>query len=254
MIAMMGKIHVLVVDDEQIARLTLERILQVGGYEVVTVGSGEEAMAELAAEHYDVMLLDLNLPGISGMDVLSNSFDANPDLKVIVLTAFGSMDSAIKALRFRVHDYLVKPVKKEQVLDSIKNALETHNQQATLVSETKATYINATERRSIYKIGEGAVIDCNRRVITWNTVSIHLTPTEAKLFRAFVDAPGIVLSPSELVSFSHGYKTNQFEAARILRPVFSRLRGKLEPILGSKDWIRNVRGSGYVFEAEVMKA
>ncbi len=247
---MMEKVRVLVVDDEQIARMTLERILQVGGYEVVTVGSGEEAIAELNADHYDVMLLDLNLPGMSGLDVLSNSFGTNPELKVIVLTAFGSMDSAIKALRFRVHDYLVKPVKKEQVLESIGNALEARGQ----VSEPKAVYISATERRSIYKIGEDAVIDINRRVVSWNTVSIHLTPTEAKLFHAFVDAPGIVLSPSELVTFSHGYKTNQFEAARILRPVFSRLRGKLESIPGAQDWIRNVRGSGYVFEAETAKA
>ncbi|HWQ05509.1 MAG TPA: response regulator transcription factor [Longilinea sp.] len=250
---MVEKKRVLVVDDEQIARLTLERMLQVGGYEVVTVGSGEEAIAELNADHFDVMLLDLNLPGMSGLDVLSNSFTAAPDLKVIVLTAFGSMDSAIKALRFRVHDYLVKPVKKEQVLASINEAIETRSLIANQVVESKATYATASDRRSIYQIGDGAVIDCNRRVITWNTVSIHLTPTEAKLFRAFVDAPGIVLSPSELVSFSHGYKTNQFEAARILRPVFSRLRGKLEPIPGAEEWIRNVRGSGYVFEAEVTK-
>jgi len=250
---MMEKNRVLVVDDEQIARLTLERILQVGGYEVVTVGSGEEAIAELNAEHYDVMLLDLNLPGMSGLEVLSSSSSAIPELKVIVLTAFGSMDSAIKALRFRVHDYLVKPVKKEQVLESVKEALETRTQLENQVSEPKTAYGTANERRSIYQIGDGAVIDCNRRVITWNTTSIHLTPTEAKLFRAFVDAPRIVLSPSELVSYSHGYKTNQFEAARILRPVFSRLRGKLEPIPGAQEWIRNVRGSGYVFEAEAMK-
>lgn len=251
---MMEKIRVLVVDDEQIARMTLERILQVGGYEVVTVGSGEEAIAELNADHYDVMLLDLNLPGMSGLDVLANSFGTNPDLKVIVLTAFGSMDSAIKALRFRVHDYLVKPVKKEQVLESIGKALEARGPVSNQVSEPKAVYISSTERRSIYKIGEDAVIDINRRVVSWNTVSIHLTPTEAKLFHAFVDTPGIVLSPSELVTFSHGYKTNQFEAARILRPVFSRLRSKLEPIPGAQDWIRNVRGSGYVFEAETAKA
>ena len=250
---MMEKIRVLVVDDEQIARLTLERILQVGEYEVVTVGSGEEAIAELNSEHYDIMLLDLNLPGMSGLEVLSTSFSADPDLKVIVLTAFGSMDSAIKALRFRVHDYLVKPVRKEQVLASIKEAIETRNLGKNQVSETNATYAASSDRRSIYQIGDGAVIDCNRRIVSWNKVSIHLTPTEAKLFRAFVDAPGIVLSPSELVSFSHGYKTNQFEAARILRPVFSRLRGKLDPIPGAKDWIRNVRGAGYVFEAEVMK-
>ncbi|TLN27511.1 DNA-binding response regulator, partial [bacterium] len=65
--------------------------------------------------------------------------------------------------------------------------------------------------------------------------------------------PGLVLSPTELVSYSHGFKSNQLEAARILRPVFSRLRSKLVPIPGAQDWIRNVRGAGYVFEAQVVK-
>ncbi|GAP14913.1 response regulators consisting of a CheY-like receiver domain and a winged-helix DNA-binding domain [Longilinea arvoryzae] len=249
---MAENIRVLVVDDEQIARLTLQRIVQVGKYDVVTVGSGEEAIAALNAEHFDVMLLDLNMPGMSGLDVLADPIAASPDLKVIVLTAYGSMETAIQALRFHVHDYLVKPISKEQVLTSIAQALESRTLLESRMSEAKPS-LTETTRRAIYQIDNGVVIDCDRRVVSWSTLYIHLTPTEAKLMHAFLDSPGIVLNPSDLVSFSHGFRSDQLEAARILRPVFSRLRSKLIPIPGAQDWIRNVRGAGYVFEAPVTK-
>lgn len=250
---MVENARVLVVDDEQIARLTFQRIVQVGGYDVVAVGSGEEAIAELTAEHFDIMLLDLNMPGMSGLDVLATPIAASPDLKVIVLTAFGSMESAIQALRFHVHDYLVKPVTKEQVLSSIKEALESRALYESRISEAKSTAGPEPGRRAIYQVNNSVVIDCDRRIVNWNTLYIHLTPTEAKLMRVFLDSPGIVLNPPDLVSFSHGFKSDQLEAARILRPVFSRLRSKLAPIPGAQDWIRNVRGAGYVFEASVTK-
>lgn len=244
---------VLVVDDEQIARLTLQRILQMDGYEVLTVGSGEEALAALDTDRYDVMLLDLVMPGMTGLDVLAKMSKANTDLKVIVLTAFGSMDSAIQALRFHVHDYLVKPVTKEQVLSSVKGAVESHISSVEKVTESRTTYSVERGRRAIYQVEDGIMIDCDRRIISWNTNFIHLTPTEAKLMRAFLDAPTVVFSHTELVFFSHAFKAEQLEAARILRPVFSRLRTKLEVIPGAQDWIRNVRGAGYVFEGRVTR-
>lgn len=252
---MANSLRVLVVDDEQIARLTLQRILQVGGYEVVTVASGEEALAALESGHYDVMLLDLIMSGMSGLEVLSKIPTNAVDVKVIVLTAFGSMDSAIQALRYHVHDYLVKPVSKEQVLSSVQDALDSRSITENRVSDSRVTSTYSIERgrRAIYQIEEGVVIDCDRRIISWNTNFIHLTPTEAKLIRAFLDAPAIVFSHTDLVMLSHGFKAEQLEAARILRPVFSRLRAKLETIPGAQDWIRNVRGAGYVFEGQVTK-
>lgn len=250
---MTTSIRVLVVDDEQIARLTLQRILQMGGYEVLTVGSGEEALVALETEQYDVMLLDLIMPGMSGLEVLSRMNKTNADLKVVVLTAFGSMDSAIQALRFRVHDYLVKPVSKEQVLSSVQDALESRAAQNNKISSARTTYSVERGRRAIYQVEEGIMIDCDRRIISWTTNFIHLTPTEAKLMRAFLDAPAIVFSHTELVFLSHAFKAEQLEAARILRPVFSRLRSKLEVIPGAQDWIRNVRGAGYVFEGRVSR-
>ncbi len=250
---MTTNIRVLVVDDEQIARLTLQRILQMGGYEVVTVGSGEEALAALDSEHYDVMLLDLIMPGMSGLDVLSKISKTTEEIKVIVLTAYGSMDSAIQALRFHVHDYLIKPVTKEQVLSSIKDALESRSVSPNKVSSPRSTYAVERGKRAIYQVEEGIMIDCDRRIISWNSNYIHLTPTEAKLMRAFLDSPAIVFSHTELVFISHAFRAEQLEAARILRPVFSRLRSKLEIIPGAQDWIRNVRGAGYVFEGHVTK-
>ena len=244
---------ILIVDDEQIARLTLQRILQMDRYEVLTVGSGEEALVALESEHYNVMLLDLVMPGMTGLDVLSKMKLEHIDIKVIVLTAFSSMDSAIQALRFHVHDYLVKPVTKEQVLSSVKAALECSSAPAGMAAESRAAYSVERSRRAIYQVDDGIMIDCDRRIISWNTNFIHLTPIESKLMRAFLDAPTVVFSHTELVFISHAFKADQLEAARILRPVFSRLRTKLEVIPGAQDWIRNVRGAGYVFEGRVTK-
>ena len=112
--------RILIVDDEEIARITLGDILRLEGYSVRAVGSGDDAVTVLQQESFDVMVLDLRMPGMGGLDVLRVVVDHLPDLQVIVLTAHGSMDTAIQALRFRVHDYLLKPVTPPQILTSIR--------------------------------------------------------------------------------------------------------------------------------------
>ena len=115
---------ILIVDDEDIARLTLAEILRLEGYEIKSVSNGEAAVEALRCEPFDVMILDLKMAGMSGMDVLQAVVDDLPDLSVIVLTAYGTIDTAIQAIRYQVHDYLLKPVSPEQVLESIENALD----------------------------------------------------------------------------------------------------------------------------------
>lgn len=115
----MAKARILVVDDENVARLSLLRILQLEGYEVTAVGEGDTALRELARAPFDLMILDLKLPGMSGIDIVTQTNDLYPNLKVIILTAYGSMDTAIQALRYRVNDYLVKPVAPKDIIHSV---------------------------------------------------------------------------------------------------------------------------------------
>ncbi len=108
--------RVLIVDDEPVARRTLETMLKLEGYEVETAASGEAALRLLEERDFEVMVLDLKMPGLSGQDVLHRVVEMEKDLQVIMLTGHGSLESAIDAVRHRAHDYLLKPVEPEQLL------------------------------------------------------------------------------------------------------------------------------------------
>lgn len=230
--------RVLIVDDEDIARLSLAEILRLEGYTIKAVGSGEAAVEILKSEPFDVMVLDLKMPGMGGIDVLKVLVDTILDLKVIVLTAHGSMDSAIEALRFRVHDYLLKPVMPEQIVKSIEAAISRSGEERDLPENPP----------KIFRLPAGSLLDCSKREITWSGGSLGLTPTEARLMEILYELSGQVISHSDLVHACQGYQVDNEEAAKILRPVVSRLRQKLVVLPGWNEWIKNIRGAGYVLE------
>ena len=91
-------------------------------------------------------------------------------------------------------------------------------------------------------------MDLNKRTITWDDGGISLTPTEARLLGVLIQQKGQMMSHAELVHLCQGYRVDNEEAAKILRPVVSRLRQKMNGIPGWTEWIKNVRGSGYVIE------
>ena len=234
---------ILIVDDEDIARLTLAEILRLEGYEIKLVSSGEAAVEVLRCEPFDVMILDLKMAGMSGIDVLRTVVDKAPDLSVIVLTAYGTIDTAIQAIHYRVHDYLLKPVPPEKVLESIEKALERKNKANTSVQET-AHYM----RGKIEMLPGGAQLTWDKREISWRNGTLSLTPTETRLLKILFERKNEIVSHSELVYLIQGYQIETEEAAKILRPVVSRLRQKLTGVPEWNDRIKNVRGAGYVLE------
>lgn len=235
-------VRVLIVDDEEVARISLAEILRLEGYLIKAVGSGQAAVDILRSAIFDVMILDMKMPGMSGMDVLRTLVDTLDDLKIIVLTAHGSMDSAIQALRFRVHDYLLKPVLPEQIIESIENALRS--KQAGHYGRGE----NGGSQMRFFTLPGDAVLDFNKRTIAWREGSISLTPTESRLMTVLVESIGQLITHADLVFSCQGYKVDNEEAAKILRPVVSRLRQKLSVLPGWNEWIKNVRGAGYVLE------
>jgi DNA-binding NtrC family response regulator len=114
---------VLVVDDERGPRLALELILQ-RDYRVLTAESGEEALDVLRAEPVDAVTLDLKMPGLAGHNTLSIMRGIDPDLPVIVITGYGSYESAVKALRLRAFDFISKPFDSKQILLAIEHAMD----------------------------------------------------------------------------------------------------------------------------------
>ena len=120
----MAQTRILVVDDELVIRESLAEWLRRDGYEVSSVESGEEAFKLMKHKGFDILLLDLQLDGMSGMDVLSRVKDEYPDIDVIMITAFGSVPSAVQAMKFHAFDYLLKPFDPDELVVIIKRLVD----------------------------------------------------------------------------------------------------------------------------------
>jgi two-component system, NtrC family, response regulator AtoC len=118
---------ILVVDDEAIIRENLERILREERYEVTSVSTGGAALDVLETTGMDVMLLDLNLPDTTGLEVLKRARELDSDLMVIVITGYASVDSAVEALKLGAYDYLKKPFKADVIKLIVRLAFEAQN-------------------------------------------------------------------------------------------------------------------------------
>ena len=128
----MARKSILVVDDEKSQREILEMILSGEGYDVTTASSGEAAMKFVADRHFDLVLTDLKMTGMSGLDLLKELTDFDKSIIVLLLTAHGTVDSAVDALRLGAFDYLQKPYDAEKLLDTVSRAL---NKLTTLDAE-----------------------------------------------------------------------------------------------------------------------
>src|SRR6185369_5557117 len=122
---MMRKIKILVVDDEHLIRWSLEQNLKKQGYEVLTAGSGEDALRIVREDQPDLVLLDIQLPGISGIEVLEKLKEFDEDIIVIMVTAHGGLETAVTAMRMGAYDYLNKPFNLDEMAIVIRKALET---------------------------------------------------------------------------------------------------------------------------------
>jgi len=116
--------RILIVEDEDVIRALLEDSLRDEGFRVEAVGSGEEGLKRLEASLYDVVLLDLNLPGMHGLEVLGAAPSSQTDAQFIVMTAFGSVDTAVEAMKLGAFDYLNKPFRTAELLLTIRRAVE----------------------------------------------------------------------------------------------------------------------------------
>jgi len=118
----MAKTRVLIVDDEESMRYFLTRALKRKGFDVTAVASGEEAVEDLTATERDVVLLDLRLPGMDGIEVLRRAKEIRPAVAVIMMSGYGTVDRALEAMRLGASDFVAKPLKIEEVLAKIDEA------------------------------------------------------------------------------------------------------------------------------------
>lgn len=130
--------RILLVDDQKSLRRSLSLMLQNSGFETGEAESGEEALALLRGERYDLVITDLRMEGMSGVDLLREIKHDNPLLPVILITAYGSIESAVDAMRLGAFDYLTKPFREEDILEKIRAAQAAPAQLTAMAPEIPA--------------------------------------------------------------------------------------------------------------------
>jgi DNA-binding response OmpR family regulator len=254
--------RILVVDDEETMRRSLADILRLEGYAVQTAASGFEGIQKVQHGEFDLAFLDLRMPGLDGLEVLKTFANTAPDMQVILLTAHGSLESAITALRFGACDYLLKPASPAQIISSAakaqKQRQEIMNRRRLLDQLESSVQALRSSQTSNLPAPSDNIIQLNHQVqFNYELRELRqgdrlalLTPAENKLFRVLIENRGKLLSHRELVARVQGYETTEYEAPDIMRPLISRLRSKLAKIHDTENWITNVRGSGYIFTSD----
>lgn len=242
---MTAKANILIVDDEPVERQALTEILRLEGYFVASVANGEAAVDYVRLNNVDLMILDLRMPGMGGLDVVKVINRIVPDVEIVLLTAHGSMETAIDALRNRVHDYLLKPASPSQIIESIERGLARRQ---TRLQAKERSLTSGDDDHAVIALDDGIVLDFGRRWVKSDSNTIFLTPAEGRLLKILVENTGRVFTHRDLVLLVQGYSATQQEAPEILRPLVSRLRQKLSKIPTLAQRIISVRGTGYVFE------
>jgi DNA-binding response OmpR family regulator len=253
--------HLLLVDDETNIRLTLSALLQRAGYEVTTAGGGAEAINLLDQHSYDLLLVDLKMPGIDGLQVVAAARVRHPDIAIIVLTGHGSLETAIEGMRYNIFDYMLKTSEPAKVVERVRAALQTHAQEARRKALLDQVGQAVQELRGAGALAGGETVpsqaertitvgalqlDTWRQVATLAGRTLALTPTEFRVLLCLAEHVGTMLSYGQLVKCAQGYETSDLEAGELIKPHIHHLRQKLEPDPSAPRYILNVRGKGYL--------
>jgi len=115
---------ILIVDDEERFRTTMGKLLKARGLEADTAGSGPEALERLKSNPYDVMILDVRMPQMGGVQVLSEIRKVDPDIEVIIMTGYASVDTAKEIMKLGAYDYMLKPYQIDELIEKIDLAFD----------------------------------------------------------------------------------------------------------------------------------
>lgn len=119
--------RIAIVDDEPVIRSLLERLLKIAGYDTVSYPDGKAALAACSHESFDLLITDLRMPGLDGFELMEHLKSQQPRLPVIVLTAHGDVDNAIRALRRKACDFITKPFDTCNILNSVRRVIERNH-------------------------------------------------------------------------------------------------------------------------------
>jgi DNA-binding response OmpR family regulator len=237
---MADPIQTLVVDDEDALRFFIAKTLRRTGHQVTEAASGEEALELLRDTRFDLVMLDLMLGGrVDGLKVLEVARWRWPDTVIMILTAHGSLESAMAAIREGVDGYLLKPVEPAELRQAVREALD-RRQDMTRAQEVEPE-ANVLERGPFS-------VDLKKHEATVDGSPLDLTPREFTLLVHLMQNADRAISPEELVRVVREYEPlDAFEARDVVKWYIYRLRRKVEPEPSNPRYILNVRGVGYRF-------
>lgn len=269
--------RVLVVDDELTIRTPLVRALELSGYQAKGVGSGKDALALLEQSRYDVMLLDMKMPEMDGIEVMQRAHQIRPDLLIVILTGHATLESAIAAVKSDAVDYLLKPASVHDITAAIAQSLKKRDDQGrskyllrSILDTLQQAEVEGTESpprplsadqpvpqpQSAPKrppVCAGALkldLETRRlRIASTPPREVELTEGEVTILTHLMKQADQVLSCREITRVAWNYDLEEWEAQALVRPYIFRLRQKIEATPSEPELIRTVRGRGYLLAA-----
>jgi len=220
---------ILVVDDEPQIVQVVRDYLEHGGFTVVTAAEGSTALRVAATQHPDLVILDLALPGIDGLDV-TRSLRRNGTVPIIMLTARTDESDKLVGLELGADDYLTKPFSPKELVARVRSVLRR--------SEA------ARAPADVVRVGE-VELNLPNMELRIGGRSIELTPTEFQLLVTMARQPGRVFSRAQLLHAVHGVAFDSYE--RAIDAHVKNLRRKIEPDPHSPRYLLTVFGVGYRF-------
>lgn len=257
-----GKI--LVVDDEPSLRQTLARILQRAGFEATTAESGDQCLDFLETTNFDLIYLDIRMPGLSGLDLLQSIHAKYPSIPVVLFTAQPDISSAVEALRRGAVDYLLKPLKPDVIIEKTGAILavqqkerrkrEVQVQIEALQEELKQLDGHETVQpvpprvppTSDRFLKRGAlVLDLHARRLSIGEQVVNLPPTSFDYLLVLARHAPEVIDYQTLVAEAQGYQADAHEAKELAKWHIHHIRQAIEPDGRNPTYLFTVRGAGY---------
>ncbi|MCB1761217.1 MAG: response regulator transcription factor [Gammaproteobacteria bacterium] len=228
---MSSKPRLLIIEDEAPIRNGLVDVFLFHGFEVESAEEGTRGLSLALAGNYDLVLLDLMLPGLNGFDLCERLRAARPDQPVIMLTARSSDEDIVHGLTLGADDYVAKPFSVTQLVLRVQAVL-------------RRTRPPGETRQSI-RLGESVEIDCDNLAARTPAGEVRFTRREMEIVRYLASHAGRAVSREELLEEVWGYARNLGLETRTVDIHIAKLRRKIEPDPGSPSFLVTVRGVGY---------
>jgi DNA-binding response OmpR family regulator len=230
-----NRYRILIVDDDAMAREILKRILEHAGYEVMTAGSGPEALRKLHEGIPHLVVVDLMMPEMDGFE-LCRRIKSHLDVPIMILSAVAAIESKVEGLQMYAEDYIVKPFEKEELVARVQRVLRRYGESA------------GVEQPEVV-IDQELQINFVQHWARVKGQQVTLTPTESKLLFLLVRNAGRVVTNETLLAKAWAGDEEAYEEG--LRVHISRLRSKIESNPSKPVYIQTKRGVGYRFSAKV---